>query len=88
MFAWFFALDPTAQVAMLGLLAALVTGGFGLIRAFLKPKDEKTRQAYAPKVTFIQLTDRDLNVFEDISTNLDKLSDTVERLRVQISLKK
>jgi hypothetical protein len=78
-------LDPTVQVALVGVIMAVVTGAYGLFQAWRKPEDQKDVTAYGPKPYLIKLSEEDALRMDKLTFILDSLSDTIERHRQELS---
>lgn len=81
MFDWFFSLDATVQVALIGMLGGIGAGAFGLFKTLTAPKTEEHEKEYGPKPTLISLSDKDRAIFEGLTKTIDNHADAIERHR-------
>jgi len=81
-------IDPTVQVALIGAVSTIVVSVWALIRAWIKPMDTPHEEVYGPKHTTIVFGEHDQQRIDRAIVVIDSLIDTVERLRVEISLMK
>jgi hypothetical protein len=84
MFGWIFALDPTVQVALIGVLGAALAGIFGIARAILSPKTDEHQKEYGPKPTLVMLSDGDRAIFNALIKSVDDHADAIERHRIEL----
>ena len=81
MFDWFFALDATVQVALIGMIGGIGAGAFGLFRTFTTPKTDAKEKEYGPKPTLVNLSDKDRAIFESLTKTIENHADAIERHR-------
>lgn len=83
---WFTSLDATVQVAVLGLLGAGIAAVWGLIAARLSPKSDEKKEEFGPKPSVVALSEVDRLRFDRATYIFESLTDTIESLRVELSL--
>lgn len=88
MFDWFFALDATVQVALVGAIGGIAAGAFGLFQTFKAPKTEEHAKEYGPKPTLVTLSDKDRAILETLNRTIDAHADAIERHRNDLDRKR
>lgn len=81
-------LDPTVQVAVIGVIGTALAGIWAIVRVWLQPKTKDKEEVYGPKPVAVVLSESDLQRFDRAISVLDNLVDTIERVRVEISLQR
>lgn len=78
-------LDPTVQVALLGIVGTVIAGAWALIKISLAPKEQEKEKEYGPKPIVHTLAEVDHSKLDKAINTVDNLNDTIERLRVEMS---
>lgn len=81
-------LDPTVQVALLGVVGTVAAGVWAIVRVWLSPEDEKKEVAYGPRPVTIVLSEGDQLRIDRAIFVVESFTDTLERLRVQLAMTK
>lgn len=74
-------LDPTVQVAIVGGVVTLVAGVFAWLRVHFTPKTDAEEIVYGPKPVVVVFTEDDRRRLDDLTAEIEDLSEAIERLR-------
>lgn len=79
MLEFFFELDPTVQVALIGIVGTIVAAAVAIIRVWIAPESVNEKKQYGPQPTLIVLSDYDRMKVDLLSSRIDRLASVLER---------